>query len=186
MSIFKCWKGKDKWLFLLTIGAVLCILALPMAEEETKEIVSQELTVPVVAETQNEESYEKELEERIETLLKTVDGVGKVKVMVIVKSSSELVIQTDATTKTSLTEETDTSGGIRQIESREEEEDTVFSSLEGNTSPVIQKEIKPELSGIIISATGGGNQVVKAEISAAMEALFGLPQHKIKVLKMVE
>ena len=36
---------------------------------------------------------------------------------------------------------------------------------------------------IIISADGGGSSVVKAEISAAMEALFGLPSHKIKVLK---
>lgn len=44
----------------------------------------------------------------------------------------------------------------------------------------------PELSGIIISADGGGSSVVKAEISEAMEALFGLPSHKIKVLKRVK
>ena len=44
----------------------------------------------------------------------------------------------------------------------------------------------PELSGIIISADGGGSTVVKTEISEAMEALFGLPSHKIKVLKRVK
>lgn len=44
----------------------------------------------------------------------------------------------------------------------------------------------PELSGIIISADGGGSTVVKSEISEAMEALFGLPSHKIKVLKRVK
>lgn len=26
---FKSWKGKDKWLFLLTIGVIVCILAFP-------------------------------------------------------------------------------------------------------------------------------------------------------------
>ncbi len=40
--------------------------------------------------------------------------------------------------------------------------------------------------GVIISADGGGSAVVKTEISEAMEALFGLPPHKIKVLKRVK
>ena len=53
-------------------------------------------------------------------------------------------------------------------------------------APIVEKELSPELSGIIISADGGGNAVVKAEISEAMEALFGLPAHKIKVLKRVK
>ena len=49
-----------------------------------------------------------------------------------------------------------------------------------------EKSVYPELSGIIISADGGGSAVTKAEISEAMEALFGLPSHKIKVLKRVK
>ena len=52
--------------------------------------------------------------------------------------------------------------------------------------PVIEKELRPEISGIVISAEGGGSAVVRAEVSEAMEALFGLPQHKIKVLKRVK
>ena len=71
-------------------------------------------------------------------------------------------------------------------EERQEElsESTV---LEGqNQGPIVEKELRPEISGIIISAEGGGSEVVKAEVSQAMEALFGLPQHKIKVLKRVK
>ena len=52
--------------------------------------------------------------------------------------------------------------------------------------PIVEKELYPEISGIVISASGGGNPTVQAEISAAMEALFDLPAHKIKVLKRVE
>ena len=43
-----------------------------------------------------------------------------------------------------------------------------------------------ELTGIIVSADGGGSDAMKVEISEAMEALFGLPSHKIKVLKRVK
>ena len=52
--------------------------------------------------------------------------------------------------------------------------------------PVVEKELAPEISGIVISAQGGGNASVQKEISEAMQALFGLPAHKIKVLKRVE
>ena len=34
---FKWWKGKDKWLFLLTIGVILCILAFP-ADQTVKKM----------------------------------------------------------------------------------------------------------------------------------------------------
>ena len=51
---------------------------------------------------------------------------------------------------------------------------------------MVEKELSPEISGIIISADGGGSPAVRSEISQAMEALLGLPAHKIKVLKRVE
>ena len=47
-------------------------------------------------------------------------------------------------------------------------------------------EEKGEDGRTVISADGGGNASVRAEISEAMEALFGLPAHKIKVLKRVK
>lgn len=131
-------------------------------------------------------SYEEQLERRIQELLKHVDGVGKVDVMVVLKASAQKVIHTDGNTTYSLTEETDSSGNRRRSESREETRDTVQSSVGGQNTPVIEKEICPEISGIIISASGGGSPSVCAEISGAMEALFGLPPHKIKVLKRVE
>ena len=60
------------------------------------------------------------------------------------------------------------------------------SEEESLSSSFTEKSVYPELSGVIISADGGGSAVVKAEISGAMEALFGLPPHKIKVLKRVK
>lgn len=78
--------------------------------------------------------------------------------------------------------------GVGQVEvmvvlkslSAERDFDHAFSSS------AAEKEQYPELSGIIISADGGGSTLVKTEISEAMEALFDLPAHKIKVLKRVE
>lgn len=66
-----------------------------------------------------------------------------------------------------------------------EDSSRTAAGTEGN-GPLLEKELRPEVSGIVISAQGGGEASVKAEITAAMEALFDLPAHKIKVLKRAE
>lgn len=197
MLKFKSWKARDKWLFLLTMGVILCILAFPadrltgpaktakLTNTETATEMADEAAVQAAA-VRSGDSYEADLERRIREILKTVDGVGEVDVMIIVKSSPEKVLHTDRSSSYSLTEETDSNGGTRRLESEEQEDSTVLTTGDNKSAPIIEKEIRPELSGIIISATGGGSPTVRAEISAAMEALFGLPAHKIRVLKRVK
>ena len=117
------------------------------------------------------------------------EGVGKVDVMVVLSSSGEKVFRTDRSENTSTTKEKDASGGERDAVSSQLEENTVFSQSAGQNTgngPLIEKELYPQISGIVISAQGGDLPSVQAEISQAMEALFGLEPHKIKVLKRVE
>ena len=66
------------------------------------------------------------------------------------------------------------------------EVEVMVSLSNEQTVSMFEEEPSQEVLGIIISADGGGSSVVKAEISEAMEALFGLPPHKIKVLKRVK
>ena len=66
------------------------------------------------------------------------------------------------------------------------EADVMVSLSSEKSVSMFEEEPIREVLGIIISADGGGSSVVKAEISEAMEALFGLPSHKIKVLKRVK
>ena len=142
------------------------------------------LTVAVAANA--DRTYEQQLEQRVKQILKTVDGVGTVDVMIVLKSSEEKVLRVDKNTSSSSTEEQDSGGGTRKSSSAEQQESTILTGTGENTAPIVEKEIRPEIEGIIISAQGGGSPTVKAEISGAMEALFDLPPHKIKVLKRVE
>ena len=131
-------------------------------------------------------TYEKQLEQRVRELLKNVEGVGEVEVMIVLKSSEEKVYRVDKNLSSSLTDETDSNGGKRMIDQREQEESTILTGQGDNQAPILEKELTPEVSGVIISCRGGGSARVQAEISSAMEALFDLPAHKIKVLKRVE
>lgn len=131
-------------------------------------------------------TYEQRLETRLKEILSHVDGVGAVDVMIVLRSSEERVWLTDRETNSSSTRETDSGGGSRQIQSQEISEETVLTGQSGSAAPVLEKEVYPEISGVVVSAAGGGSPVVQAEISAAVEALFGVPSHKIKILKRVE
>ncbi|WP_024838698.1 MULTISPECIES: stage III sporulation protein AG [Lacrimispora] len=199
---FKWKMGKDKWLILLAVGMIILILAIPSGPgsagktgtasesknktELQKGIVTElpEKDTAVAASADN--TYEEQLELRVRKLLKTVDGVGQVDVMIVLKSSKEKVLRVDRNTTDSSTVENDSSGGTRNITNKEQQENTILTGSGENTAPIVEKEISPEIEGIIISAQGGGSPTVKAEISSAMEALFNLPPHKIKVLKRVE
>ena len=138
------------------------------------------------AATASAAAYERRLEERLTEILSRVDGVGEVEVMVVLRSSEERVWLTDRDTGSSTTRETDSGGGSRQIQSQEVSEETVLTGQRDSAAPVLRKEVYPEIGGVVVSAAGGASPVVQAEISAAVEALFGVPSHKIKILKRVE
>lgn len=148
-------------------------------------------------------TYEALMERRVKEVLAKVEGVGEVDVLIVLKSSEQKVYQVDGSSLYSSTKEQDISGGMREIVQQEEEHSTVLAeggstglqaglgssggaNVTGGSGPLLEKEIRPEVSGIVISAQGGGEALVKAEITAAMEALFDLPAHKIKVLKRAE
>ena len=46
------------------------------------------------------------------------------------------------------------------------------------------RSMEPEVSGVLVVAEGGDDPVTVREITEAVQALFGIEAHKIKVMKM--
>lgn len=196
MSKFKFKMSRDKWIILICSGLLLMLAAFPIdstmkwykgekKDDSAAPAADSMMAAPAAAAAQPG-SYEQQMEQRVREILKSVDGVGEVDVMIVLKSTEEKVYRVDTSLNTALTEETDAGGGTRKIDNREKDESTIITGSGDGQAPVLEKEMKPEISGIIISAQGGGSPKIQAEISSAMEALFDLPAHKIKVLKRVE
>ena len=109
-------------------------------------------------ESDSDETYEKQLEERIKNFLRNVEGVGEVDVMVVLKSSEEKVFRVDTNTSVGQTEEADAQGGSRKSQSSQTEENTILtagSSGQGN-EPLVEKELKPEISESSSAPMGAG------------------------------
>ena len=129
-------------------------------------------------------SYEEELEKRLVQILSQIEGAGQVQVMVTVKRSSELILQSDTSWEESVVRETDSQGGVRDNAEVRQDSQTVLTGGSGTSQPYVVGEIMPQVEGVVVACQGGDRASVQAEISAAIQALFDLQPHKIKVCKM--
>lgn len=127
-----------------------------------------------------------DLEERLESILSNINGVGNVKVFLNYSESSETVAMYNENSKKSVTEETDTSGGIRKIESTDSQKEIVYQEDNGDKTPIIQKIVEPKIEGAIITAKGANDINIKTNIIQAVEAATGLATHKIQVFEMIQ
>lgn len=136
----------------------------------------------VEAETSADETDD--LEENLANILHSINGVGEVKVFINYSESSTVEAMYNENTKTSSTEETDTSGGVRTIEETDTQKDVIYSEDDGNKTPVTQKVSNPKIEGAIITAKGAKDSEIKANIIDAVSAATGLASHKIQVFEM--
>ncbi len=185
------WKNKLKsfgikeWGVLLLVG--ICCLILILPEESKKETKTSVAGNPVSEGTEQEkeeESYTEELERRLTELLSQVENIGKVQVMITVASGTEKQILQDGTEEREEIAEGDGAGTSRTTKSERTDKTTVFVEGEKNGSPYVVTEYYPEVVGVVVLAQGSGTGSIDFDILTAVQVLFDVPAHKIKIMKM--
>lgn len=130
-----------------------------------------------------QELYIKEMEAKAESLLSGVNGAGQVKVMITLRASSEQVVEKDMPVTRSQTSEQDSQGGSRMVSEFATEDATVYRKGNGYEEPYVVKTLSPSVEGVVVVAEGAGNGEVSKNLSEAVQILFGVEAHRVKVLK---
>jgi stage III sporulation protein AG len=181
--------GKNQLLILLLVGILLVVIVIPTSDKKTADITGN-ADSPGNTGTSNpnfDEEYEQYLEKRISRTLEYVQGVGKAEVMITLKSSGQKVVEKDQQSSSQTTEEEDSSGGTRSVRDNTTDKTSIYEqSSDGSQSPYVSKELTPEIEGVIVIAQGGDNAVVVQNITEAIQALFGVEAHKIKIMKRTD
>lgn len=177
---------KNQLIILLLTGILLLVIVVPLPEN-----ADQDSADPVTASAQegNEDSqkYEEYLEKRTEETLRHVEGVGEVEVMITLRSTGQKIVEKDQQSSSQSTEETDSAGGTRLTEESSSDKTSVYEQgTDGSQIPYVTKEISPEVEGVVVIADGGDNAVVVRNITEAVQALFGVEAHKIKIMKRAD
>lgn len=175
--------GIPKLLLVLAAGVVLIVLSAGDMSTSKKENPN-EVENTGTPESDTEDEYTKKLAKQFESVLCDVSGVGRVKVMITLDTSSEKVTLSDPVYKNDSVNETEADGSVRSQTNSESSPQTVFSEKDDVKDPYVVKEIEPVIKGVLVVCEGGDNDSVKKEITSAAEVLFGLESHKIKVMKL--
>lgn len=204
-SVFSLFLKKDNFLVMILIGILLLVIVWPVdTKEEKKDTELWEMQEDVKEQASDTYSvlksskeilgddaekamlaYAGYLEETLEEVLSSMEGAGKVKVMVTLESSGEAVIEKDVMIQRAGTTEVDAAGGSRNTTDISEQEETVFEeSKEHIQRPYVKRIDAPRVKGVLIAVQGGHNANVVKNITEAIQALFGIEAHKIKIVKM--
>lgn len=152
--------------------------------EETQNDTSKKLATTNTTSVETSSNSTNELEIKLEEILSKIQGVGEVEVLINYAESSEIIPMYNENTKTSNTQETDTSGGTRKIEETDSQKEIIFQENDGTKEIITQRVIEPKIEGAIITAEGARDVNVKTNIIQAVEATTGLATHKIQVFIM--
>ena len=143
----------------------------------TEGVSSQPITVSSgIAE------MEKQMESRLEEILAQIQGAGEVKVTLILAAGPEYSYAQDLNTSERTIEEQDQQGGARVTTEVTEQSQMVMANRSAGAKPVVIKETKPEVQGVLVVAEGAANPYLKALMSRAVQTLMGVPAHQVTVL----
>ncbi len=193
---------RDNFLIVILVGVLLLVIAWPVEEKEKKSqpqsgkwdsdaaIMNLQSEAGKAGGTGGSEketlSYAESLEHSLEELLGAMEGVGRVRVMVTLEGSALAVVEKDQSTVREGTTEVDSAGGSRNTTDITQSEQTIYSGGQGSGgSPYVKQVLSPRVEGVVVCAQGGGSAGTIRNITEAIQALFGLEAHKIKIVKMI-
>lgn len=176
---------KDQLLILFLVGVLLLVIAIPTGSKKSGEEQSDALVSgSEKSASSDQNAYAAYMERHLEDVLSELSGAGEVTVMITLKSSGQKVIEKDTEASSEVVTESDSQGGTRSTKNTSHGESTVYSG-DGSQSqvPYVSEEKAPEVEGVVVLAQGGGDSVVKQNITEAVQALFGIDTHKIRIMK---
>lgn len=176
--------GIKEWGMLLLAGLCCLIIVFPMGEKEEIQEKTEVTAKYEAFQAEEETDYVIQLENRLSELLSGVENVGRVKVMITVTGTVRKNILQDGSLEKEQITEADSAGGSRNSVSERSDGTTVFAETNGENAPYIVSEDYPEITGVVVIAEGSGTGTVDLDILNAVQVLFDVPAHKIRIMKM--
>ena len=113
-----------------------------------------------------------EAEKRMAEVLGTINGVGRVRIMLTLRSGSTLRLAEDSTIS-------DSTGG----QTKQEKQVLTVNRGSGRQEVVVTQQLYPTYQGAVVVCEGAGSSPVRLAVVNAVSVLTGLSSDKISVVK---
>lgn len=178
---------KEKIVIFFLLGVFFLLIATPVSDltgnrkkqKSTKTGTNQQTQQKKI---QEKDAYITALENKLEQTIEGMEGAGKVDVMITLKDNGEKILDKNQPYESE--EETNTEENKESKKNRiQNNQETVLVETEGNTEPIIVRELYPDIEGVVVVCEGGDNSALTVKIKEAVQALFSIDAHKIVVCK---
>jgi stage III sporulation protein AG len=127
--------------------------------------------------TRMEEAQAKELA----GVLTQIQGAGRVTVSVSLEAGPAIEVVSDLRTEQTKTTEKAQDGSTRQTETTSNSQQHLLSKGGTSDAPVVAKQSRPLIAGVIVVAEGAWNAEVRERLQKAAYVKLGIPANKVQV-----
>ena len=176
-------EGKVKLIVLIGLLGMALILISQLTDRGSPVQNGQQQALRT-AEFTSSEDYIRHLEERLQTLISEIEGVGRNKVMVTLESGVEYVFaqeqrrSIDATTPGG-----DIQAGGRTSESVEQRFILVDTEF-GRREALVLTRLPPRVQGVVIVCEGADNIHVEQKLISVVTTALGISSTRVSVVKI--
>lgn len=170
-------KGKENWLWILGLCGILLIGVSSFWGGSENEPTSN-----TVMGNEDASVYATALEEQLETMLVTVQGVGNCRVMVTMEQATEYIY---ATQEKNTVDASQTSENSRfSTGSRTHDEETyIMVSTDNGQQPVLITALSPKVKGVAVVCEGGDDPMVCQAVRTTVATVLNINTNRICIVK---
>lgn len=167
--LFAALKGEKKITNLILAAGLVGMLLIALSEWLPSDSGAAE---PSFSDNLSQETatYALDLEERLENLIRQVDGAGKTQVMVTMAESSRTVYATDS--------ESEPDGALR--------EQHLLLADDSDPPALVESEQVPQVQGVAVLCEGGGSVTVQSRVTQIVQVLTDVGTNHITVERLTE
>lgn len=159
---------KEQWVVVFLAGVLILVILIPTGSNKEQTTQTEETSKETETDTLSDSEYINQLEKKTEAFIEKMDGVGTAEVMITVKDNGNAVVDKDITNS-------------KSGDDSSYSEQTIFGN-DGEDPYVVSNEV-PSVDGVVIICDGGDEPIVQENLIDAIEALFSIESHKIKIVK---
>lgn len=127
--------------------------------------------------------YSAQLEEKIESIVESIEGAGKCSVMITLEKTEEYVFFTEEKISTNTHEETAQDKTKQTIESDKETKAGVVENRNKGNDVLVTTTLMPQVGGVVVICEGGGNVLVQERVTNAVSTALNIPHNRVFVTK---
>ena len=168
--------GKSNWFWILGLVGILLIgmsSVLGGSSSDTPADTLSREDDPMV--------YAAALEQRLETMVSAIEGVGKCQVMVTMEQGTEYIYATQEKNTVDASQTSESARFSTGSRSSDEETYIMVSTAEGE-QPVLVTALSPKVKGVVVVCGGANNSNVCQMVRTAVSTVLNISSNRICVV----